>query len=550
MYNLNSLKNHYSAKSYKGIYSLHKYWSKKPFNIIREFIQHYTNEGNVVLDPFCGSGVVISESIFLNRKAIGIDINPMAIFITKNIIRKIDVDKLEMVFKELEKKCKETINSFYKVTRNGKELVGTHFLWKNNQLDEIWYYDKNCKIISLPEKSDIELASSFSYDKIPYFFPNKNFFHNSRINADKTKHIYELFTPRNLFALSFLLNNIESIEDEDIRNILKLGFTSSLGQSSKMVFVVKKRGKYNGKTNTVEKKEVGSWVIGYWLPNEHFEINVWKCFENKIKKIIKTKKEQKLINYSDCEAQNFLDLTNDNKNFLLINESSLEYLNKLPNDSIDYVITDPPHGDRIPYLELSIMWNEWMKFEVNYENEIVISDSKERKKNKDTYFALLKKVIIQIERVLKPNHYFTMIFNTLDDDTWFNLIQIFNELKFDLYKIETMDYSANSVVQDTRNGGLKTDFIFTFQKNEKKLKKSIQICNLKEHKEILYEAINRFVFQNKNEFELFEILNFLIIDLIYQNYFFKISDIIKIINYHFENKGNKWIPKKTLILNL
>ena len=25
-------------KSYTGIYSMHKYWSKKPYNIIRQFI--------------------------------------------------------------------------------------------------------------------------------------------------------------------------------------------------------------------------------------------------------------------------------------------------------------------------------------------------------------------------------------------------------------------------------------------------------------------------------------------------------------------------------
>ncbi len=70
------------AESYTGIYGMHKYWSKKPYNIIQDFILRYTKKGEIVIDPFCGSGISITESIFTGRKAIGIDINPSAIFIT------------------------------------------------------------------------------------------------------------------------------------------------------------------------------------------------------------------------------------------------------------------------------------------------------------------------------------------------------------------------------------------------------------------------------------------------------------------------------------
>jgi hypothetical protein len=40
------------AESYTGIYSMHKYWSKKPYNIIQNFILRYTNEDEIVVDPF------------------------------------------------------------------------------------------------------------------------------------------------------------------------------------------------------------------------------------------------------------------------------------------------------------------------------------------------------------------------------------------------------------------------------------------------------------------------------------------------------------------
>lgn len=39
-----------------AIYNMHTYWSKKPHDAIRQYIRHYTQPGDLVLDPFCGSG--------------------------------------------------------------------------------------------------------------------------------------------------------------------------------------------------------------------------------------------------------------------------------------------------------------------------------------------------------------------------------------------------------------------------------------------------------------------------------------------------------------
>ena len=48
-----------NTNTYKGIYAMHKYWGKKPFNEISKFIEEYTVPGDVVLDSFCGSGVTL-----------------------------------------------------------------------------------------------------------------------------------------------------------------------------------------------------------------------------------------------------------------------------------------------------------------------------------------------------------------------------------------------------------------------------------------------------------------------------------------------------------
>ena len=53
---------------------------------------------------------------------------------------------------------------------------------------------------------------------------------------------------------------------------------------TKMVFAVTGRGKTKGQTAT--SIEVGSWVIGYWRPQMHFEVNVWNCFERRTSKLL------------------------------------------------------------------------------------------------------------------------------------------------------------------------------------------------------------------------------------------------------------------------
>ena len=535
--------NNHTAKSYTGIYSMHKYWSKKPSNIIRDFILKYSKINEIVVDPFCGSGISITESIFTKRKAIGIDINPSAIFITRQMLTKVSSKELASAFKIIESKCRDEINKNYLVVRDGKSYIGTHYYWENGTLSEVWFNKGKTKIVEKPLDKDIELANSFKVENIHYYYPKRNLFHNSRINAKREQHVYDLFTPRNLTSLSLLLNEINNIPDEKIRDVLKFNFTSSMGQASKMVFAVTRRGKNNGKERATERKEVGSWVIGYWIPKENFEINAWNCFENRFKRILKAKKEQEGNGYLLAEAKSFDDLQDEN-NLLLMTESAISGLKKIPNDSVDYVITDPPHGNRIPYLELSMMWNEWLGNHVNYEDELIVSESKDRTKNLDNYNMLLKEALKQIERVLKPNKYFSFMFNSIDDDTWIDLVNLLNSFSFDLEKVETLGYSANSVVQDNREGGLKTDFIFTFKKNTSRIHKEIELLTLDKNKDFIHQKIDDCINSSKNGLEIYEILNYLVTELLKKSKFFKLSEVLDIIKSDYTKLGNKWQRKE------
>lgn len=58
--------------------------------VVKNLLIKYSNKGDIVLDQFVGSGTTMIESLLLNRKAIGIDINKKALDITKSRIKDID----------------------------------------------------------------------------------------------------------------------------------------------------------------------------------------------------------------------------------------------------------------------------------------------------------------------------------------------------------------------------------------------------------------------------------------------------------------------------
>src|SRR2546428_7416079 len=66
-------------------YGVHPYFTRRPANVVRAYIERYSQQGDVVLDPFGGTGVTAIEAFLIGRKAIQNDLNPFANFIARNI---------------------------------------------------------------------------------------------------------------------------------------------------------------------------------------------------------------------------------------------------------------------------------------------------------------------------------------------------------------------------------------------------------------------------------------------------------------------------------
>jgi site-specific DNA-methyltransferase (adenine-specific) len=61
--------------------------TQKPLELLERIIQASSNEGDVVLDPFCGCGTALVAAQKLNRRWIGIDITHLAITLMRNRLK-------------------------------------------------------------------------------------------------------------------------------------------------------------------------------------------------------------------------------------------------------------------------------------------------------------------------------------------------------------------------------------------------------------------------------------------------------------------------------
>src|SRR5213078_3222585 len=66
-------------------YGVHPYFTRRPANVVRAYVERYSQPDDVVLDPFGGTGVTAIEAFLLRRHAIQNDLNPFANFIAQNI---------------------------------------------------------------------------------------------------------------------------------------------------------------------------------------------------------------------------------------------------------------------------------------------------------------------------------------------------------------------------------------------------------------------------------------------------------------------------------
>jgi len=93
-----------------SVHALGEYPTKIRPIVIAQIVERFTEEGDVVLDPFCGSGTVAVEAKLQGRHSVNYDVNPNAVQLTEDKINGLDKVELEAATRFLIQEKKEELS--------------------------------------------------------------------------------------------------------------------------------------------------------------------------------------------------------------------------------------------------------------------------------------------------------------------------------------------------------------------------------------------------------------------------------------------------------
>ena len=344
-------------------YGVHPYFTRRPANVVRAYLQRYSQEGDLVLDPFGGTGVTAIEAFLLGRRAIQNDLNPFANFIARNIADTTlpSTSLLRQAFERVEQACCQQVREVEKDEAVAKRWLKTLPLPEN---------------IRLPRNSDAE-----------YF--------------------HEMFTPRQLAGLALIKQAIEA-EAEAIHDLLLLAWSASVAKLNKTFLSAKGRAESRGGSSIFS-------IYRYKLAAQAVELPIWETFHGRFLNVLAAKEEVfQLRDYRAGTPEGPLRLDSA-KNFRVVAHDAATLDEVIKPGTVDYIFTDPPYGAFISYLDLSILWNHWLGFSVTEETrerETIVGG--ERSHTEDHYKQSLARSIETAFRLLKPDRWFSIVFQHWD----------------------------------------------------------------------------------------------------------------------------------------
>ena len=464
--------------TYGHMYSMHKYWSKKSPDVAAAYIENYTKPGDIVLDPFCGSGIIASEAVRLGRRAIAIDLNPVATFITRMTLTPVNLSRLRGAFEDIREICEGSISELFptRCSRCGKNAEIEFVVIEGESPIQIAYKCScsDSRLFKKPDILDNKFDLSFEKRKIPFWYPHD--VPLPRIRREKFRFLHELFTKRNLIALSIILNTIEKLEDEKIRDIMKLTFTASLAKCSRLKPL---SGREAVKAGSRPSLQEGWIAVRFYAPKMWQEVNPWHAFRQSFDRVYKAKQESNAKLKYVAFGSSYDDLISSGANILIFTGSAEVILNReLPEGSVHYILTDPPYGEDIPYLALSTFWGAWLKFHFDYDNELIVN--RELGKTIDSYLGHFGLILRSIRRVMSPNKYINFFYHDIQGPYLHGFLKLMAKSKIKprrvLHQPPSSSFSAKARIK-----GYIGDYIIsgqTVQKNirptNKKIENSLQ----------------------------------------------------------------------------
>lgn len=483
-----------SAGKNTYVYDAHTYHTKVPPEGIETLIQHYTREGDVVLDPFCGSGMTGVAATRIGRKALLSDLSPAATFIAHNLNTPINaavylgaIDTILSGAKELEsslydthcRTCNQKVPMLYTVWSYGmlcnlctKEFV----LWdvardekprvrdskilaefacphcqrtiKKRGLKRTRRYPvavgyKCCKgglqeSTAELDQYDQEKLAKIQPELIPssLWFPQSPFppgMNTKQPIAAGIATVDQAYTPRALWAMAYLWNAAQNWPNEAVRE--KLLFTvTSLYQR---VTVFSEFRFWGGSGN----------IANYNVPAIMNEQNVFRAFARKANTISwYFKSAEPKLRQVRVSCQSACDLA------------------PIKDKSVDYVFTDPPFGSNINYSEMNFLWESWLQNFTNPAEEAIVNSV--QNKGIKEYEDLLCQAFKEVRRVLKDQGWFTILFHNSSNTVWDALQKAISNAGFVIEGTQTFDKKHGTFKQFVSDNAVGYDLVLHCRKND------------------------------------------------------------------------------------
>lgn len=338
----------------KRHYGVHPYFTRRPFNVVRNYIRHFTRDGDTVLDPFGGSGVTAIEAFLENRIGIQNDINPLANFIATGIanLSRGQQSVYQDALAKLEATCQEKLTDLEKADEKNVRK----------------YLD------------DIQLPTNRVLPK----------------NADVT-FLYDLFLPKQLAALAILKKEIGNLSDRDARRAMQLAFSATITKLNLTFLSATGRAPSRGGSSVFS-------IYRYKIAKEPVSLPLWPTFRERAENVLDAKAEiDKIIEVKRK--------TSGWKGEFKVYKSDVLELPKTLKEPVDYIFTDPPYGGHISYIDLSTMWNAWLgtiPTRTMKQKEIIVGGDESH--SEEIYISRLGESIRVCVEMLKKDRWLSVVF--------------------------------------------------------------------------------------------------------------------------------------------
>ena len=393
----NRVKNTVPSKS-NPLYNSHLYWSQKPYNICDTLIEELSEEGDLVYDPFLGSGVTLMEAVRdkYKRRAVGCEINEAPISIVRTLMGGVDLSSYHRDVTHAINEIKK-LNYFYETECPvcGEIGVISSVLFdmpERNGTPQIKKINYICPMCKRREK----IASQQDYEKMTkiyaiYNISDEIMFENSKLAVYEGETIKEIFTPRNYMVLDRIIGLFEEYPEN------KMVFKYVLMSILHLCKI----------TDTHSNSQ---WPL--WIPKTG-------CVEKNIvdmlcKKLIKF---EDTISYINEEYTKDIQYTIFNKGSQYVTEDDIA------DGSVSLIITDPPYMGQVAYSEYMQLYKPFLGLNFNLEDEIIVTSAPGRKRTEDDYFEMLDQVFKICDKKMKTGGYFCMYFHDSNLTVWNRLIK-------------------------------------------------------------------------------------------------------------------------------